>query len=125
MISPLKLVFNNFNLYNFLKALKEHVPLGNILGGFSSFQIIIWTFLIIYHHLIYYFILFFFIFGLIKYRTIVFSNPDLNMLLLFVTIGIIITLVAVGDPRYKYPYMFIIFIFNSIFISKYLIAKEK
>jgi hypothetical protein len=112
-------------LFNFLKALKEHIPLVNILGGFSSTQIIIWALLILYHHLIYYFILFFFIFGLIKFRKMVFNNPDFNMLLLFITIGIIMTLIAVGAPRYKYPYMFIIFIFNSLFISKYLIAKEK
>jgi hypothetical protein len=124
-ISVSKLVFNNFTLFNFLKALKEHIPLVNILGGFSSTQIIIWALLILYHHLIYYFILFFFIFGLIKFRKIVFNNPDFNMLLLFITIGIIMTLIAVGDPRYKYPYLFIIFIFNSLFISKYLIVKEK
>jgi hypothetical protein len=124
-ISVSKLVFNNFTLFNFLKALKEHIPLVNILGGFSSTQIIIWALLILYHHLIYYFILFFFIFGLIKFRKMVFNNPDFNMLLLFITIGIIMTLIAVGAPRYKYPYMFIIFIFNSLFISKYLIAKEK
>jgi hypothetical protein len=124
-ISVSKLVFNNFTLLNFLKALKEHIPLGNILGGFIGIQIIIWALLILYHHLFYYFILFFFIFGLIKFRKIVFHNPDFNMLLLFITIGIIITLIAVGDPRYKYPYMFIIFIFNSLFISKYFIVKEK
>jgi Dolichyl-phosphate-mannose-protein mannosyltransferase len=124
-ISVSKLVFNNFTLFNFLKALKEHIPLVNILVGFSSTQIIIWALLILYHHLIYYFILFFFIFGLIKFRKIVFNNPDFNMLLLFITIGIIMTLIAVGDPRYKYPYLFIIFIFNSLFISKYLIVKEK
>ena len=124
-ISVSKLVFSNFTLFNFLKAIKDHVPLDNILSGFTSVQIIIWALLILYHHLIYYFFLFFFIFGLIKFRTIVFNNPDFNMLLLFITIGIIITLIAVGDPRYKYPYMFIIFIFNSLFISKYFIAKEK
>jgi len=124
-ISVSKLVFNNFNLLNFLKALKEHIPLSNILGGFSMIQIALWGFLIIYHHLIYYFIIYFFIFGLIKFRKIVFNNSDFNMLLLFIGIGIIMTLVAVGDPRYKYPYMFIIFIFNSLFISKYLFVKEK
>jgi hypothetical protein len=124
-ISVSKLVFNNFTLLNFLKALKEHIPLSNILGGFIGIQIIIWALLILYHHLFYYFILFFFIFGLIKFRKIVFHNPDFNMLLLFITIGIIITLIAVGDPRYKYPYMFIIFIFNSLFISMYFIVKEK
>lgn len=124
-ISVSKLVFNNFNLLNFLKALKEHISLENILGGFSTIQIILWGLLLLYHHLIYYFILFFFIFGLIKFRKKVFTNIDFNMLLLFITIGIIMTLVAVGDPRYKYPYMFIIFIFNSLFISKYLIVKEK
>jgi hypothetical protein len=124
-ISISKLVFNNFTLLNFLKALKEHIPLSNILGGFSIIQIALWGLLILYHHLIYYFIIYFFIFGLIKFRKIVFNNSDFNMLLLFITIGIIMTLIAVGDPRYKYPYMFIIFIFNSLFISKYLIVKEK
>jgi hypothetical protein len=123
-ISVSKLVFSNFTLFNFLKAIKEHIPLGNIVGGYTTLQILIWTLLILFHHLIYYFIIIFFIFGLIKFRTMVFNNPDFIMLLLFVSIGIIITLIAVGDPRYKYPYMFIIFIFNSLFISKYLTAKE-
>jgi hypothetical protein len=123
-ISVSKLIFNNFSLYNFLKAVKEHIPLSNVIGGFTGLQIIIWALLILYHHLIYYFIIIFFIFGLMKFRTIVFHNPDFNILLLFITIGIIIILVAVGDPRFKYPYMFIIFIFNSLFISKYLIKKE-
>ena len=124
-ISVSKLVFSNFTLFNFLKALKDHIPLSNVMGGFSIIQIILWALLILYHHLIYYLILFFFIFGLIKFRKIVFHNPDFNLLLLFITIGIIMTLVAVGDPRYKYPYMFIIFIFNSLFISKYFLTKEK
>jgi hypothetical protein len=124
-ISVSKLVFSDFTLLNFLKALKGHIPLTNVMGGFSLLQIIIWGLLILYHHMIYYFILFFFIFGLIKFRKMVFNNIDFNILLLFIAIGIIMTLIAVGDPRYKYPYMFIIFIFNSLFISKYLIAKEK
>jgi len=124
-ISVSKLVFSNFNLLSFLKAVKEHVPLSRVMEGFSIFQIIAWVLLLLYHHLIYYFILFFFIFGIIKFRKIVFNNIDFNLLLLFITIGIIMTIIAVGDPRYKYPYMFIIFIFNSLFISKYLTAKEK
>src|ERR1035437_3986536 len=124
-ISVSKLVFNNFNLYNFMKAVREHIPVENILGGFSLIQIILWGLLQLYHHLLYYFILFFFIFGLIKFRKMVFTNIDLILLLLFIGIGIIMTLVAVGDPRYKYPYMFIFFIFNSLFISKYLLVKEK
>jgi hypothetical protein len=123
-ISVSKLVFSNFTLYNFLKALKDHIPLGSVLGGFTGLQIILWVLLILYHHLIYYFIILFFIFGLIKFRKVVFNNPDFNMLLLFITIGITITLIAFGDPRFKYPYMFIIFIFNSLFISKYLLAKK-
>jgi hypothetical protein len=117
-ISVSKLVFPNFNLYYFLKSIKEHIPLGITFSEFSSFQIILWILLLLYHHLFYYFILFFFIFGLIKYRREVFINSNFNLLLLFTFIGIMITLVAVGDPRYKYPYMFIFFIYNSLFISK-------
>jgi hypothetical protein len=124
-ISVSKLEFSNFTLFNFLKAVKEHIPLADILSGYTTLQILLWALLIIFHHLIYYFIIIFFIFGLIKFRTMIFNNLDFIMLLLFVFIGIIITLIAVGDPRYKYPYMFIIFIFNSLFISKYLTVKEK
>jgi len=61
-IAVSKLVFNNFSLYNFIKTLKDHIPLGNILSGFTAVQIIIWALLILYHHLIYYFIIFLFIF---------------------------------------------------------------
>jgi hypothetical protein len=39
--------------------------------------------------------------------------------------GIIMTIAAIGDPRFKYPYMFIIFIFNSLFISMHLTEKEE
>ena len=124
-IAVSKLVFNNFNLFNFLKALKENIPVDSIFGGYSIIPIMFWGMLILYHHLIYYFIIIFFIFGLIKFRKIVFNNIDFNLLLIFMVVGISMTLIAVGDPRYKYPYMFIIFIFNSLFISKYLIAKEK
>ncbi|MDR3609094.1 MAG: glycosyltransferase family 39 protein [Ignavibacteriaceae bacterium] len=123
-VSVSKIVFNNFNLYNFLKAVKEHVPMGIAFAGFSTIEIFIWGTLQVYHHLFYFFILFFFIFGIIKYRFKVFSNSDFNLLLLFLLIGIMMTIATIGDPRFKYPYMFIIFIFNSLFISNYFLVKE-
>ena len=123
-ISVSHLVFNNFNLLNFLKAVKEHVPMDITFSGYSNIQIFSWALLQLIHHLFYYFILFFFIFGIIKYRIKVFTNINFNLLLLFMSIGIMMTLVAVGAPRYKYPYMFIFFIFNSLFISLHISKKE-
>jgi hypothetical protein len=124
-ISISRLIFNDFNLLNLMKAVKENVPMGITFNRYSTIQITIWALLQLIHHLFYFFILFFFIFGIIKYRKKVFTDINFNLLLLFMLFGIMMTLVAVGAPRYKYPYMFIIFIFNSLFISKYLFEKEK
>jgi hypothetical protein len=121
-ISPL--VFDNYNLLDFLKGIKEHIPMGTSFHQYSTLKIIIWGLLQIYQHLFYFFILFLFIFGIIKYRKNIFKNTNYNLLLLFSFVGIMLTLAAVGAPRYKYPYMFIIFIFNSLFISMYLSEKE-
>ena len=123
-ISVSHLVFDNFTLLNFVKAVKDHVPMAIVFNGYSTFQITLWAFLQLFDHLFYFFILFFFIFGIIKYRKKVFTNIDFNLLLLFMLIGIAMTLVAVGAPRYKYPYIFIFFIFNSLFISLHISNKE-
>jgi cell division protein FtsW (lipid II flippase) len=39
------------------------------------------------------------------------------MFLIYAALGIIITLAANADIRYKYPFMFIVFIYNSFFIT--------
>jgi hypothetical protein len=117
-ISVSRIVSDDLNYQKVIKIIKHDTSLKLSSLNYSAAQLALWGILITYHHLYYSSLMLFFIYGLIRFRKPVFTNSNLNLLLIFAIVGIIITIIAVGDVRYKYPYMFILFIMNSSFLSE-------
>jgi hypothetical protein len=117
-IAVSRLISPDFNFQKFVKLIRHDPSVTqNYPVGFLSF----WVLLIIYHHLFYYAGLIFFIYGFIKFHKDILKNPHLVMLLIYAVIGFIMIMVADSDIRFRYPFMFIIFICNSFFLSELLL----
>lgn len=113
-IAVSRLVSPDFNYQKFLKIIK-HDP--SVAGNYSIGFLFGWLILWLYQNLFYFASLIFLIFGFRKLSKNCLKNPHLKMFLIYAALGIIITLVANADVRYKYPFMFIVFICNSFFIT--------
>ncbi len=116
-IAVSRLVTPDFNLYKFVKQTITGVSQTGVPPLYSA-QFILWGVLQVMDHLFYYAVMFLFVFGLLKYRAVWIHDANLKLLLSFAVLGIAITITAFGDARYKYPYMFIIFLFDALFLSK-------
>jgi len=112
-----KLISTDFNLQVFLKIIKRD---PTIASNYSFGFLFLWLFLMIYHHLLYFFSLFVFVIGFRRFHHEIMKNEYIKMFLIYVSIGIIITLISHAGIRYKYPYMFVLFICNSFFIPELL-----
>jgi len=113
-ITVSRLVFPDFNFQKFLKILK-HDPSApqNYSAGFLS----LWVLLLLYHHLFYFAGLILFVYGLFRFHKDILQNSNLLLFLIYAFAGIAITMIADSDIRFKYPYMFVVFICNAYFIA--------
>ena len=116
-ISVSRILSPDFNYQTFLKLIK-HDP--TVTQKYPVSFLAFWALLLALHHLFYFAGLTFFIYGLIKFRKEIYMNSFLQMLLIYSVIGIAMTMVADADVRFKYPYMFALFICNAFFITEYL-----
>jgi len=116
-ITVSRLVSPDFNYQTFLKLIK-HDP--TVTRTYSIGFLLLWAFLLIFHHMFYYAGLIFFIYGLFRFRKDILKNSDILMLLVYAVAGIGMTMVADADVRFKYPYMFVIFTCNAFFIIEIL-----
>ncbi len=117
-ISPL-LHMQEWNLYIIMKHLvisqdydkvMKDVPLIKKLG-YISFQIL--------HHIYYFLIVIIFILYIIKNFKILKSEKSFILFLLVIGFAVIIPLFSFGDPRFKYPYILLMMILISPFLSKH------
>ena len=89
--------------------------LPNTSSGYKIFYLSV----LILHHLFYYFLLFAIISGIVKYLKYKERNQYINLIILFSVLAILMIMITVGAPRYKYP----MFILSLPFAANYLISK--
>ena len=84
------------------------------------YLIIIYSFILILSYIYYFYIMLILLFSTI--RAMVYRRLDSKYLpvILFILIGLSITVIVFGDARFKYPYMLLIILFASLPVSKYL-----
>jgi len=109
--------FESFNYQKFLRVIKHD---SSLTQHYTMSFLPVWLFLIIYHHLFYYATLIFFIYGLFRFRKEIIKNSYLIMFLVYAAAGIAMTMAADADVRFKFPYMFVIFICNAFFMAEFL-----
>ncbi len=109
----------NTNFARVMKIILLEFDFDNALPNTSTIFKIVYLFILIFQHLFYYFLLYAIVMRIYKY----FKNKDLdeiiNLILIYSSITILMIMITVGTPRYKYP----IFILALPFAASYLEMK--
>lgn len=117
-VSPL-LHMQDWNLYKFSKALIIDKNIEQFFETVPLYQQISYIALQIIHHIYYFLIVIMFLFVVIKRFSALKSDKLSIAILLLTVVSIIIPLLSFGDPRFKYPYILLMIMLISPFISNY------
>lgn len=118
-VSPL-LHMQEWNLYRISKALLIEKNMEKFFESVPLFQQIIYIALQFVHHIYYFLIVIMFLFVVIKRFSAIKSDKLSTALLFIIGLSIIIPLFSFGDPRFKYPYIILMMLILSPFISNYI-----
>jgi hypothetical protein len=120
-LSPL---LNSYD-WNFYKAIKYYSTGGKLFSPYPGKDIsytLSFIILQLVHHVIYFAIFFFGVKGIINLKE-KFSLHNLPIIL-FITIGIGMHMLVIGDARYKYPFLLVIIPFASICIYNLAVIRK-
>jgi hypothetical protein len=98
--------------------------LFQIFTGKPFYLAIIYIIILIFNYIYYFYIMLIFLFSIIKIRVYRIFNSKFFPIILFILLGLFITIIAYGDARYKYPYMLFIILFVSQPVSRYLAGSK-
>ena len=117
-ISPL-LHMQDWNLYRIMKQLVIEENSEKLLMDTPIYKRILYISLQILHHIYYFLIVLIFIFLVIKkFKYIKLEKANI-LLLIVIGFSLFIPLISFGDPRFKYPYILLIMIIISPYISNF------
>ncbi len=112
-----------WDLFHIVKSILNEKSLSALFKDNSTFVISLYLIIQILNYFYYIFILLFTFLGLrILYKKKLFNTENI-LLLLFCIIGILITVVVYGIPRYKYPFVISFLPFASLFIKSLMDRK--
>ncbi len=110
----------DWDLYHILKYIKENKTLNGIMPNSSTYSKVVYFGLQIFNQFYYILIFVLIIMGIILSRKSKNLDEKKSVLLLFSIIGIGITILVYGVPRYKYPFLICCLPFAAFIIETYL-----
>ncbi len=118
-ISPL-LHMQDWNLYRIMKQIVIEENSEKLFVDTPIYKRILYISLQILHHIYYFLIVLIFIFLVIKkFKYIKLEKANI-LLLIVIGFSLFIPLISFGDPRFKYPYILLMMIIISPYISSFL-----
>jgi hypothetical protein len=114
---------NGMYLPKFVKMILQG-KLLQIFAGKPFYLAIIYFIILILNYIYYFYIMLIFLFSLIKKKGSWIFNNKFSPIILFILLGLSITIIAFGDARFKYPYMLFIILFVSQPVSRYLAGSK-
>ena len=105
------------NFARVMKVILLEFDFNKALPNTSAFYKVVYLTLLIIHHLFYYFVLFAVIMGIHKLFNKKINTEETNLILIFSAVAIIMILITVGAPRYKYPMFVLLLPFAAYYIE--------
>lgn len=111
------LKINDTNFARIMKIILLEYDINKAIPNTSTFYKIFYLSILILHHLFYYLLIISIISGIYKFVKNNLSSEGTNLILNFCIIVIIMIMITVGAPRYKYPMFILLFPFASFYLS--------
>ena len=111
----------------YLPKLTKMIIQGKLFQTFTGkpfYLAILYFIILIFNYIYYFYIMLILLFSIIKIRVHRIFNSKFFPIILFILLGLFITIIAYGDARYKYPYMLFIILFVSQPVSRYLTGSK-
>ena len=109
---------NDVNFARVMKIILVEFDFNKALPNTAVFYKIAYLATLLLHHLFYYFLLFTIIIGIYRIFKDNLSTEKTNFILIFITIAVIMIMITVGSPRYKYPMIILLLPFAAYYIEK-------
>ena len=109
--------FNDVNFARVIRILLLEKDIDKALPNTTLFTKLIYFLILILHHIFYYLLLITIVLGiysLLKNRK---SNDGINLILVFSLLSVLILIITVGSPRYKYPLFILLLPFAAYYIQ--------
>ncbi len=111
------LKINDTNFARIMKIILLESDFNKAIPNTSTFYKIFYLSILILHHLFYYLLIISIISGIYKFVKNNLSSEGTNLILNFCLVVIIMIMITVGAPRYKYPMIILLFPFASFYLS--------
>jgi len=113
------------NFARVIKIILLEFDFNKALPNTSTLFKVVYLSILILHHLFYYFMLLVITLGIYKIFKNRLYTEGTNLILIFSTIAILMIMITVGTPRYKYPMFILLLPFASYYLStKFRIGEE-
>ena len=119
------LAMSDTNFARVIKIILLEFDFNKALPNTSTLFKVVYLSILILHHLFYYFMLLVITLGIYKIFKNRLYTEGTNLILIFSTIAILMIMITVGTPRYKYPMFILLLPFASYYLStKFRIGEE-
>lgn len=109
-----------FDDTNFARVLNIILTEGNLnkaLPDSTAFEKVIYLLILLFAHVFYYFLIMIVIAGIYNYLKSKESTEIINLILLFCVFAILMIMITVGSPRYKYPVIILLMPIAANFLA--------